>query len=163
MSESIPQLENSLREKEQELSALSSGLTGAGVGAFLTQGSPIGTAVGAMIGHDKEKRAQIEREIADLKNQIDQTRSQISQLQTKKSDLMNSYQNDKAQFESDMRQAYNNIERQKVNEPNPDIARTYDDQLSRLQSDTRQQEVSRDQAHQQELDQIQDQINQLSL
>lgn len=163
MSESIPQLENALREKEHELNSLSTAITGAGIGAVLTQGSPLGTAIGAALGHDKEKRAQIEREIADLKNQIDQTRNQISQLQTKKSDLMNSFQNDKARFDAEMRQAYNNLERQKVNEPNPDIARTYDDQLSRLQSDTRQQEVSRDQAHQQELDQIQDQINQLSL
>lgn len=163
MSESIPQLENALREKEHELSQLSSGLTGAGVGAFLTNGSPVGAAVGAMIGHDKEKKNALEREIADLKRQIQETHSQIATLQSKKSDLMNTFQNDKARFDSEMRQAYNNLERQKINEQNPDIARTYDDQLSRLKSDTRQQEVSRDQAHQQELDQIQEQINQLSL
>ena len=163
MPESIPQLENDLRAKEHELSSVSNAATGAGIGAILTQGSAIGATIGAVVAHDKEKKDQLERDIAELKRQIQQAQNEISLLRTKKSDLMNSYQNDKARFEAERRQKYNEVENLKVTAVDPARALEFEQQLAQIQSETREQEISREQAHQQEIDSIQEQINQLSL
>lgn len=162
MPESIQYLENELRRKEHELDDAKSAVTGAGIGALLTRGSVIGAAAGALLTRDKDKRDQLEREIADLKTKLDATRDQISRLQTRRSELMNSYQNDKARFDADKRQQYNDLDRQRHEAQTPELARQFDDQLMRFRDDLKNEELSRSRTHDQELEAVQQEIDRLT-
>ena len=162
MPESIQYLEEQLTAKRHELDNVSNALSGATIGAALTKGSLIGTLVGGALTHDAQKKEQLEREIADIEGKISATHDQISRLETKRSDLMNQFQNDTANFNAEMRQKRNDIERQKLDATTPELVRQFDDQLMRLNDDLRQQEASREQTHQQELDAVQREIDQLT-
>ena len=163
MPESIPELERQLHEKERERSSVSTRLSGAGLGAVLTRGSAAGAAVGALLSHEKDTKAQLDREIEGIKRRIQDTHARISQMQTQKTQLQNSFQDQKIRYEAEVNQRRADLERQKNDTQDPSIHKSIDEQLMRLHDEAREHERQDQLRHTKELDALQQEINTLSL
>ncbi len=162
MRESIQKLEDRLHEKERELESVGNKLTGAGIGAALTKNPLLGAAVGGYLGREKDHKAQLERDIAALKQQIQDTHTYIDRLHAKQASVRNTFQNDKAHFEADMRTKRRDLERQRQNAQDPNTIRQLDEQLGQFQHEVDQQEQQRSQAMEHELHSIQQEIDSLT-
>ena len=162
MPDSIQQLENRLHEKKKELDSLGNKLAGAGIGAALTRGLAIGAAAGALLGREKAKKADLEREVAAIERQIQSNRNEISKLETKRSQIQNDFHNNKARYEADMRQKRNDLERSKFDEQDEGKRRMIERELSEFQGKVNDQERQDEAKVNSLLDDIQRQIDRLT-
>lgn len=156
-------LRDQLHAKERELESIGSKLLGASVGASIMKNSALGMAAGALLGREKGKQAEIERDIEKIKSKMKDTERTISELKTKLSRLQNTFQNDRVNLEANIRQERNALENRRYNASSPDEVRDIERQLSKLQSDSvaKQRQAEREFSIQE--DSIQREINSLAL
>ncbi len=162
MADSIQQLKDQITTKERELGSVGNKLSGAGIGATLTKNPLVGAAAGAYLGHEKEAKKQLEREIDDLKNKIKENERQISQLEQKQSQLRNDAGSERANLKAATQQKRNDLTRQRQNEQDPSRQRELDTQIARLQSDEDAKERENSRSLDMKLADLQDQIHRLS-
>jgi len=162
MADSLQSLKNQLREKERELQSIGGKISSAGFGASLASGSPLGTAAKLLLGKDKDKQKQIERDISTLNDKIRATERQIDDLNRKESAIINEHQTNKARLEAKINQARNDLERQRQNEQDPNLHRELDNQLMRQGDDARNQERQLEQQYEQSINSVRQEIHRLT-
>ena len=80
MAESMSSLRDQLHAKERELESVGNKLFGAAAGASLMKNSVIGMASGAFLGREKDKKAQLERELAQIRSWLCDGTQAVAQL-----------------------------------------------------------------------------------
>lgn len=162
MADSIQRLNDQIRAKERELDSVGNKLAGATVGAALVRNSILGAAAGALLGREKADKQRLEKEIADLKRKIQDNERQISQLEQQQSQLRNAHESDKQRIKADTKQHWNDLERQKQGEQDPNKQRDLSNQISQLQNDENTKIRDADRQFDQKLNDLQGQIHRLT-
>lgn len=163
MAESMSSLKDQLHAKQRELDSVGNKVLGASIGASVVKNSALGMAAGALLGREKGRKAEIEKEIAAIKAKMVDNERQVSALKTKLSQLQNTFQNNKVRAEADMRQKRNDLENQRHSAETPDAIRALDQQLSKLHNDGVAQEQQSLRTYESERAAIQREIDSLAL
>lgn len=154
MSSGNTQLQANLQSKKRELEKVGNKLAGAGVGAMIARSTAIGSAAGAMMGRQKNERARLEREIADIERQIQANTQKIAQLNSEKSRLENTYAANKTRAETAAHQQQNQLAMRKQNTQDPAEQRQIDAELSKSVSQSNAQAQADYRAHDLAIDRI---------
>lgn len=155
-------LDAQLHQKKKELDTVGNKLAGAGAGALLTRGLAIGAVAGAFLGREKARKVELEREISTIEQKIKETKEAINRLESKYSKILNDFQNNRARYESTMRQNRADLERRVQSEQDPGRHQMLEKELYAFQDTINQQERQDERKKQSDLDAVRREIDALT-